>query len=275
MKREQATGAVSLTFRKRDSGKTYIAEQYFKIPMQIMPPHYQDEDGTAFVYLLNTGGGVLQNDRFLTELTLEKGSRAMVTTPSTNKLYRMEDGHAVMENNITLADDAVLEYMPEHNVPFADSKAYQTNNFYLSSASTLIAMDMVTAGRVSRGEIFDYGIYTSGTRIYVDGKLKVYDNCRIEPGKMRLESLGIMEEHLTNGTIYVYSDKVDDELIQQLNDYYDSKSVCFAAGRLEDKFVIIRFTGGDTIELREVIQDTWGIIRRKVLDKDAVRIRKY
>ena len=45
---EKATGALSLTFRRKAAGKTYIADQYYKIPMQIMPPHYQDDDGTAY-----------------------------------------------------------------------------------------------------------------------------------------------------------------------------------------------------------------------------------
>ena len=57
-----ATGKLSLVFRKRDDGVTYMAKQYYKLPLQVLRPHYQDDDGTAFVYMLNPSGGVLQND---------------------------------------------------------------------------------------------------------------------------------------------------------------------------------------------------------------------
>lgn len=272
---EKATGALSLTFRRKATGKTYIADQYFKIPMQIMPPHYQDTDGTAFVYLLNTGGGVLHNDRYMTELTAEEGSRVLITSPSSNKLYKMEDGHAELSNRITVKDGAVMEYLPEHNVPYAKSCTYQENEFFLEKGATLIAADMVTAGRVSMGEVFKYDLYASRTRIYVDGKLRVYDNSRMEPAVTDMQKLGYMEGYLTNGTIYVYSQGLDKGLPQRLNEISHGGDVKFAAGKIDDDFMIVRFLGNSMIDLKEMIDVVWGSIRKELLGKEPVRIRKY
>lgn len=272
---EKATGALSLTFRKKSTGQTYIADQYFKIPMQIMPPHYQDEDGTAFVYLLNTGGGVLHNDRYMTELVAEEDSRVLVTSPSSSKLYKMEDGHAELINHITVRDGAVMEYLPEHNVPYAKSRTYQETRFNLDSGATLIASDMVTAGRVSMGEVFEYDLYASRTKIYVDDKLKVYDNSRMDPKAIDMKKLGYMEGYLTNGTIYVYSEKIDDELPRKLNAMEHNGNVVFAAGKIEDSLMIIRFLGNNMIELKEMVDAVWGRLRMELLGKEAVRIRKY
>lgn len=272
---EKATGALSLTFRRKSTGKTYIADQYFKIPMQIMPPHYQDEDGTAFVYLLNTGGGVLHNDRYMTELVAEEDSRVLITSPSSNKLYKMEDGHAELINRITVKNGAVMEYLPEHNVPYAKSRTYQETEFYLDKGATLIASDMVTAGRVSMGEVFQYDLYASRTKIYVDGKLKVYDNSRMDPAATDMSKLGYMEGYLTNGTIYVYSEDIDDGLPKMLNAMEHNGNVVFAAGKIDDSLMIIRFLGNNMIELKEMIDAVWTRIRKELLGKDAVRIRKY
>lgn len=272
---EKATGALSLTFRRKSSGQTYIAEQYFKIPMQIMPPHYQDDDGTAFVYLLNTGGGVLHNDRYMTELIAEEGSRVLITSPSSNKLYKMEDGHAELINHITVKDGAVMEYLPEHNVPYAGSHTYQENEFRLDKGAVLIASDMVTAGRVAMGEVFKYDFYASRTKIYVDNKLRVYDNSRMEPEDTDMEKLGYMEGYLTNGTIYVYSEGLSSDLPQRLNAMENEGDVKFAAGKIDDDFMIIRFLGNSMIELKEKIDTVWGVLRRELLGKEPVRIRKY
>ena len=272
---EKSTGALSLTFRRKSTGQTYIADQYFKIPMQIMPPHYQDDDGTAFVYLLNTGGGVLHNDRYMTEIIAEEGSRVLITSPSSNKLYKMEDGHAELINHITVKEGAVMEYLPEHNVPYARSHTYQENEFHLDKSAVLIASDMVTAGRVAMGEVFEYELYASRTKIYVDGKLRVYDNSRMDPETISMEKLGYMEGYLTNGTIYVYSEGLDDTLPQKLNSMEHDGNVKFAAGKIDDDFMIIRFLGNSMIDLKEMIDTVWGKLRKELLGKEAVRIRKY
>lgn len=272
---QQETGKLSLTFRKKASGKTYIAQQYFKLPLQIMNPHYQDEDGTAFVYLLNPSGGILQHDRLLTELTLEEGSKAFVTTPSNTKFYKMDEGHAEVENRAVVKEGAVLEYLPEHNVPFAGASVYQTNEFYLDSSAVLIASDMVTAGRLSRGERFEYDLYDSRTRIYVDGKLRLYDSSRMEPGKMAIEELGMMEGYQANGSIYVYAENIEGGLAEDLNRLSKGSEVRFAAGCLDKDLMIIRFLGENIMDLQSMIFTVWDELRKQLLGKPAVRIRKY
>ena len=272
---ENPTGRLSLVFRKRADGRTAIAQQYFRLPLQIMNPYYQDDDGTAFVYLLNPSGGILQNDRLLTELTLEENSRALITTPGNTKFYKMDDGHAEVRNVVRLEKGAVLEYLPEHNVPFAGSEAYQENDFYLHKDSVLIATDMASAGRTSRGEHFDYDVFSSRTRIFVDGRLRVYDRFCIEPERMKVRNLGYMEGYLANGTIYVYAGNISDSFVRDLNNAGISSKVRFAAGRLDEEIMIVRFLGDDIIELQNTILTAWDHIRREVLGKAAVRIRKY
>lgn len=272
---DRPTGELSLVFRKRADGQTYVAEQYFKLPLQVMKPHYQDDDGTAYVYLLNPSGGILQHDKLFTEIVLEENSKALVTTPSSTKFYKMDEGHAEVLNKITVGAGAQLEYLPEHNVPFAMSETYQENQFYLDADAVLIASDMVTAGRVSRGEIFDYNLYSSRTKIYVDGKLRIYDNSHMDVKALDIEKMGFMEGYLTNGTIYVYSRNITDELPVKLNTLNRSDSMMFAAGKIDDDLMIVRFLGDDIIELKDMIAAVWAEIRPAVLGKASVRIRKY
>lgn len=271
---EKPTGALFLVFRQRKDGRTYPAKQYYKLPLQVMRTHYQESDGTAYVYLLNPSGGVLQHDRLLTEIVLEENSKAYITTPSSTKFYKMDEGHAEVLNKITVGAGAILEYLPEHNTPFAMSEAYQVNEFYLDKDAVLIASDMVTAGRVSRGEIFDYNLYSSKTRIYVDGHLKLYDHSRMDPRNIDMEKLGYMEGYLTNGTVYVHANHIEDQLPQKLN-RMKTEGVLLAAGKIDDNLMIVRFLGNSMVQLREAAEAIWGQIRREVLGKEPIRVRKY
>lgn len=269
------TGELSLRFRQRKDGQTYVAEQYYKLPLQVMRTHYQENDGTAFVYLLNPSGGVLQHDRLFTEIILEENSKAYITTPSSTKFYKMDEGHAEVVNKVSLGKGAVLEYFPEHNAPFAMSEAYQENEYHLDKDSILIASDMVTAGRATRGEMFQYRLYSSRTKIYVDGKLRVYDNSRMDAQNTDLRKLGYMEGYLTNGTIYVYAGYIDNELPQMINETRCEGNVVFAAGKIDPDLMIVRFLGDNMVDLRSMVDMIWAKIRKSILGKDAIRVRKY
>jgi len=301
---ENPTGKLSLCFRKKTNGKSYLAKQYYKLPLQIMPIFYQDDDGTAFAYMLNPSGGILQHDRLYTEILMEQGSSALVTTPACTRFYKMDDGYAVLENRIEMQSGSVLEYIPEHNVPFAGSRTHQTTEFHLDKQATLISFDMTVPGRVSRDEIFDYDYFESKTKIFVDGKLTAYDSMHIEPGKTDLTSIGMIECKGANATIYVYKDKMSEEVIDAVRTYYkrdekenagdqsgsavmDEKenagdqsapaatNVRIGASMVTDSLMIVRLLSEDILEIRKAMLDIWDIIRRNLLGKPAVRIRKY
>ena len=73
----------------------------------------------------------------------------------------------------------------------------------------------------------------------------------------------------------MYSEGLDDTLPQKLNDIQHDGNVRFAAGKIDDDFMIIRFLGNSMIELKEMIDTVWGQLRREILKKEPVRIRKY
>lgn len=269
-------GHLDLIFREKSNGQTYLAKKYYEVPLQVMPPHYQDDDGTAFLYLLNPSGGILQNDRLLTEMKLEDNAKAYVTTPGNTKFYKMEDGHAEVNTHVTMGKNSVLEYLPEHNVPFALSETYQNNEYHLDKSSTLIASDLVTAGRISRGEIFKYKKYSSKTKIYVDGKLIAYDKTLMEPAKQNLDSLGLLEGFESNGSMYIYNVKMNENLISEVRALpFDKAKVYFGASMVTSSLMIIRFVGNNIMDIQDILFDIWSVVRKNLLNKNSVRIRKY
>lgn len=271
-----AVGKLDLTFRRKADGKTYLAKQYYQLPLQILPPYYQDADGTAFLYLLNPSGGVLQNDRLYTDILVEEDSRVCITTPSANKFYKMEDGFAKVENRFHVGRNSVLEYLPEHNVPFAASKVYQESTYYLDREATLIAFDVVTSGRTERGERFAYDIYSSKTKIYVDHKLIAYENGSIEPGKKNHGGVGIFEDHDIYGTVFFYKENLSDLLAEELRSALENCSGIHAGvSLLNQNLLCVKFLGKTVPEAQKALSAIWGTGRRSLLSKDRVRIRKY
>ena len=270
---EKPNGRITLQFRKNKEGKTYLSRQYFQIPLQILRPHYYDVDGTAIIYSLNPAGGILQHDRLLTEIECEDGADAVFTTPGNNKFYRMDEDCAKVWNRLHVHKGGVLEYLPEHNVPFADSTVYQENDFYVEKGGVLFAADMVTAGRVGSGEVFRYNRYQSRTRVFVDGELVLYDNCSLEPLRKEFTGTGMLDGCLSNGSMYVYACGMDLQLRNQVATLSTDK-VKLGAGNVTPELMVVRFLGDSIIDMSEMMQSVWDVCRRSILNKPALRLRK-
>ncbi len=270
---DKPNGEIKLVFRRHSNGKTILARQYSKVPMQVLKPHYYDVDGTAFVYSLNPAGGILQHDYLLTQIESEAGTDAVFTTPGNNKYYKMDEGCARIVNKILVRRGGVLEYLPEHNVPFAKSTTFQENEFRVESGAVLFAVDMLTSGRAANGERFEYDLYQSRTKIYINNELALYDNCSMNPKEEKLLQMGLLEGRLTNGSMYVYVEDMDANLKNQISSLSTDK-VTLAAGNIRDDLMVVRFIGNEIIEMSAMVQKVWDVCRRSILGKPAVHLRK-
>lgn len=270
------TGVIRLELRKKSSGKTYLARQFYDLPLQVLPPYYQDDDGTAFVYLLNPTGGVLQGDRLLTEIKVEKDARALITTPSANKLYKMEDDHAEILNEIHVEEGGVLEFIPEYNIPYAKSSTYQESIFHIHDDSILFTWDMVIPGRVDLGEYFDYDLYSSKIKIYVNGKLKAYEFAKLTPIDGTINGVGMMEGHGIYSTIIIYGKELPEDLLTEIQRKMEAtKGIKGGISLIEDSMVCIKILGQQVTETWETMMSIWATMRKALLNKGRVKIRKY
>ncbi len=275
-----AEGKLFLKFKKKENGRTSLAHQHFQLPLQVLPPHYQDEDGTAFVYLLNPSGGILQYDVLTTEILVEEDAKVFVTTPSANKFYGMDEGSAKVYNFLKVADKGVLEYMPEHSVPFANSKSSQETEVYLEEQATLIMNEMFTSGRFARGESFDFESFATKIKIYVKEKLILFDNMVIEPGKLGnkvdLKALGMYEGNTIVSSFYVYCKGMNPELCKDIKEYLKGRdSIRGGASLVSQDLLVVRLLGKSIIDLQESNWHIWDLIRQSLLQKAGVRVRKY
>ncbi|MEG0156677.1 MAG: urease accessory protein UreD, partial [Anaerovoracaceae bacterium] len=232
-----------------------------------------DSDGTALVYLLNPGGGVLQHDRLHTEIVLEEGSSAVITTPSGTKLYRMDEGYAKIKNEFVVGEGGILEYLPEHNVPFADSTTYQENEFRLKESAILFATDMVTPGRVSRDECFQYDLYSTKTKIYVEEELILYDHSKMQPKEQDLSGIGMLEGYQATGTFFAYAKGMSSQVREAIHQM-DTK-VYLAAGNITPDLLVVRLLGNNIMDMQKAMLGIWEICRKEIIGKESVRIRKY
>lgn len=270
-------GVVELNLR-RSGTRTVVRDAYFQTPLQIMRPYYLDDSGTAYLYLLSPGGGVVGGDRYAITVTLEAGARACMTTASATKLYASPASMARQRFEVILQAGAVFEYLPEQMIPFARSAFHQDMSVRLGNGAVAVLMEIVAPGRLARGEAFAYRDYSSGLSVAdAQGRLLLRERTRLQPPCWSAgNGLGLLEGFNYLGTLYVLSEScgAPDELANDLHGLVVDRHCIGGATALEWGGVVVRLLAEDHATVSHTLHAVWDRVRRCLLGYPAVRWRK-
>ena len=273
-------GILDLELQGDSSGKTVVTRQYFQVPLQIQRALYPENSlpGMAYIYVISPSGGILQGDRYRTDVLLKNKAIAHITTQAATRIYSMNSNSASQMVNITVDENCYLEYIPDQIIPYKNSRYYQKVNINVHDNSTLIYSEILTSGRVAMGESFEYDICYLRTHIKnQDKKIRFLENTKIEPKKQRLKNFGILGEHSIVGTVYILTRKEDvmeleNTINQAIRDRYE---VSVGTSILPDESgIIIRILGNKTELVFDVVFKTVEISRKKILGASFSKTRK-
>jgi len=123
--------------------------------------------GAAHCAIGGYGGGLLGGDVVELEVEVEAGAALLLTTQASTKVYRTKrDGIAATQSlNATVDDGGLLVLAPDPVVPYESAAYEQRQRFMLSPAASLVAVDWVGAGRVSRGERWAFSHFASRNEV--------------------------------------------------------------------------------------------------------------
>ena len=198
-------GELKLAFTQQDN-RTVMAESFFRVPLQVMKPRY-DESGCACVYLLSPTGGVVQGDNYQIDVNLAPNTHATLTTQASTKVYAMPRQGATQSMQIGVGKDAVFEYLPDSTILFRDANFSQTISICLERGAKVVLQEIVMPGRLARGETLAFRKYHSRIEVSDSDGLLLYDTCRLQPQcQTRITRAGVLEEHMCWGSWYLVGD---------------------------------------------------------------------
>jgi urease accessory protein len=273
-------GILDLELQKDSTGKTVVIKQFSQVPLQFQRALYPENSlpEMAYLYVMSSSGGILQGDRYRTDVLLKNKAIAHMTTQGATSIYSMNSNFASQIVNITVDENCYLEYIPDQIIPFKNSRYYQKVNLNVHNNSTLIYSEILTPGRVAMEESFEYDICYLRTHCKnQDKKIRFLENTKIEPKKQRLEDFGILGEYKIVGTVYILTTKEDViELENTINENIrKSDGVSFGTSILPDESgIIIRILGEKTDSVFDVIFKILAISRKKILGASFSKTRK-
>ena len=219
-------GILDLAFA-RSARRTELVERYQKTPLQLMRPLYIDPHlpGMAFPYLMATGGGIAQADRYRMDFDCGPSTEVHFTTQAATKVYRMEHDYAAQQLHLKAGPGAYVEYLPDPVIPFAGSRFYQRTVVTVAEDATVLLGETLTAGRLARGERHAYDVLATDVEVRrPDGTLLVLDTQRLEPGRDPVTGPGVFLGHSLMASLFVLTDRcppdrLADALLAALHPY--------------------------------------------------------
>ena len=273
-------GILDLELQKDSTGKTIVTRQFSQVPLQFQRVLYPETllPEMAYLYVVSTSGGILQGDRYRTDVMLKNKALAHMTTQGATRIYSMTDNFASQILNVTLDENCYLEYIPDQIIPYKNSRYYQKVNLKIHKNSTLVYSEVLTPGRVAMGESFEYDICYLKTHCKdQDGKIRFLENTKIEPKKLRLADFGVLGKYKTVGTLYILTRKENiSELENTINqDIKNTDDVSFGTSILPDESgVVVRILGDKTDIIFDLIFKCLEITRKQILGVSFSKIRK-
>src|SRR5260370_28679259 len=132
-------------------GRTEVDAIARRIPYQWQGTFFQDHDDQPFILLHNSAGGFVEGDVAQLHVAAEPGTRSLFTTTAATKFYKCEAETSRDLANFSVGEEALLEYLPDEVIPFANSRIERTTRVALRASSRLFSSDVISPGRVSYG----------------------------------------------------------------------------------------------------------------------------
>ena len=273
-------GILDVELKENNELKTVITKQFSQVPLQIQRVVYPESSlpGMAYLYIISPSGGILQGDRYKTDIALKNNAVSHITTQGATRIYSMNSNSAVQLVNITLDENCYLEYIPDQIIPYQNSRYYQKVNLDIHDNATLIYSEVLTPGRTAMKETFDYDIcYLRTYCKNQKNEFRCLENMKIEPKKYDLKIKGVLGKYNIVGTVYVLTKKSQIEKLEEK--IYDNikKSELISVGTSilpNESGIIVKILGNNTEDVFDKIYDVLKITRKEILGAEFTKIRK-
>ena len=268
-------GFLGLRFEQR-LGRTALTQCRFKVPLQAQALA-ELADGTPYLMLLNPTGGVLGGDFLLTQIALGADSSVCLTTPSATRVYRTKSQPAVQNTEIVIGEGASLEYLPDHVIPYQHSYFQQSLRVEMGRGSRALFWDAMAAGRVARGERWEFREFDSRMEITLCGREVFLSRTRIRPSSLAPGQLGVAEGFGYLAAFVIVADRLDgwEEVAAAMNaELRNVPPVYGGASTLANNGCIVKLLASSASDLTAAQAALWARARQLIFGSGSVSLRK-
>jgi urease accessory protein len=260
---------LALGFLRRDD-RTVLAKREHTGPLLVQKALHPEGPGVCQVIVVHPPGGVAGGDRLGLAVDVGAHAHAQMTTPGAAKWYRSAGPVAQQTLEVRVAEDAILEWLPQEAIVFDGARAALATTVALAANATFIGWDVVCLGRTHAGERFASGTLTQSLQISRVGILLRCDRMALDGESRALQSGAILNGAPVFGTMVAAGDIGDDALASCRRVSCDDGE---GAVTLLPHVLVARYRGGSAPAARTYFANLWRVLRPALAGRAAMTPR--
>jgi len=271
-------GTLTLEYL-RQGQRTVFGQTNCQTPWHLLPPIYLDETGTAYTLLLNPSGGLVGGDHLSIDMSLAAQAHVLISSPSANRVYRSLGEVSVQEIHIRLGPGAILEWLPEHTIPFAGSRFRQSIHVKLAAGATVLLWDAIASGRIARDERWAFASLENEIWITTASGQSVLERYHLNPTERG--GVGLATDWDYVASLYLVSDAVGSEVWKRLEEQLRAVleehpgSVLGGLSQPAAPGLAVKLVARSAPDLNAMLGAMWGAIRTHLWGLSAPALRRY
>lgn len=203
-------GQIELALALRD-GVTRPLRCLAAPPLQLSRARYDSprHPGRAVFTALQLGG-VLAGDHYSVCVTVEEGAEATIVGGAATQVLQMVTGEASQTLTLRAAAGARLLWLPEPLILFGGAAYSQQTRVELAPGALVVLLDVLTPGRLARGERFRFRRYETRVAIHdAGGRLLAAERASLEPARHTMAAPGLFGQLPVLGSLFLLGDRLD------------------------------------------------------------------
>jgi urease accessory protein len=258
----------------------HVAEQ--RQPLKVVRA-FQQEGGAALSHIHNLSGGILAGDRLSLDLDIGPRAQAQVTSTGATRLYRSRAGTSAAEftTRARVKRGAMLEYLPDPLIPFAESRFHQDTVVTLEDGAGLFWWETVAPGREAHGEMFSYDALRFRFELRAEGVPIALDHSHLDPVARPLGSPARLGPYRYFSSFYVCHVGAGESTwrglekqLRELAGTLSSPVIIWGLGRLPAHGLVVRALSQNGRDISSGLVSFWRVAKQALYGQDAVIPRK-
>jgi len=170
---QRSSGAVRVSY-KQQGAHTVLDTLYQQGCYQARLPR-NSEHRACETILINTAGGLTDDDELCCQATWQASTTALLTTQAAERIYRSRGAVARIRTQLDVGDHAVACWLPQETIIYDSGRLDRCTEVDMAAGANLLAVESVVFGRTAMGEAAEDAYLLDRWRLRIGGKLVFAD----------------------------------------------------------------------------------------------------
>lgn len=247
------------------AGRTVMSRRMHHGPLLVQRPFYP-EAPVCHSYIIHPPGGIAGGDQLEIDVQVATAAHALLTTPASGKFYNSLHKPSHMLQNLSVAEGARLEWLPQDNIYFEDSRSVTQTRVTLQGDAAFIGWEIACLGRPFCDQTFK-GDCTQKIVLQRDGVDRYIDRTLLQAGTPVLSNRWGLAGYSVSGTML--ATPAGAEVLVLLRDAFAHTDGFEFSASLLDDILVCRFLGHHGAQARDVFEQAWTLVRPAVMGRKA------